>query len=72
MHVSHLPLQVSTCIATVTQNGGQGSLTEGEGPVQLTSMLGKDQLLHILKLSFNFFAKQANSMGRSTVLSLPS
>jgi hypothetical protein len=41
LRVSHLPVQGSTCIATVTQKGkpGQGSLTEGDGSVQLISMV---------------------------------
>jgi hypothetical protein len=43
----------------------QGSLTEGEGTVQLTSS-NLDQLLFILKILYNFL-----QMRRSIVLSLP-
>jgi hypothetical protein len=47
----------------------QGSLTEGEGSVRLTSSL--DQLLFILKILLTSFTKQATLMRRSTVLSCP-
>ncbi len=62
---------------------GQGSLTEGEGSVQLTSLRGGrlstidllvltnlDKLVFILTILFSFFTKQVTLMRRSTVLSL--
>jgi hypothetical protein len=49
----------------------QGSPTEGEGSVQLTSLYSLDQLLFILKILLTSFTKQATLMRRSTVRSLP-
>ncbi len=48
----------------------QGSLTEGEGSVQLTSFI-LDQLPFTLKILLIFFTTQARLMRRSIVLSLP-
>jgi hypothetical protein len=49
----------------------QGSLTEGEGSVRLTSLYSFDQLLFILKVLFTSFTKQATLMRGTTVLSPP-
>jgi hypothetical protein len=50
----------------------QGSLTEGEGSVQLTSLhqLVLNQQIFIWKMLADFFRKKATLMRRSTVLSL--
>jgi hypothetical protein len=50
----------------------QGTLTEGGriGMIDLLVLTSLDQLLFRLKIFFSFLTKQANSMRRSTVLSL--
>ncbi len=54
------------------QGWKQGSLTEGEGSLQLTSLYQLvEQFLFIVKILFTFFTKQATLIRRSTVLSLP-
>jgi hypothetical protein len=59
--------------ASVAYTIFQGSLTEREGSVRLTSLYltSLDQLVFILKILFTSFTKQGTLMRRSTVLSLP-
>ncbi len=53
------------------RNLKQGTLTEGEGLVQLTSLYKTFKISCFNTTFFYFFTKQATLMRRSTVLSLP-
>jgi hypothetical protein len=67
------------CLATQQQmpfclragNPDQGSLTEGEGSLDLLVLTILDQLLFILKILFTFTTKQRTLTRRSTVPNLP-